>query len=182
MSFRVVVEGPDGGGKTTLIRQLVERTGLAMAERASDSAQGPIDDIGRYIDNDLLHHDREPLIYDRYPLISELVYGPTIRGYMRFNPEEILDVKWLIDRLDLFHHSFPVLIYCLPPWHCVSENVQSSKNEQMWGVKLNIRRIYEMYIALYARDAAAGLRVHHWDYTQPGNLDVIVRDIKVELG
>jgi len=178
LGTRVIVEGPDGGGKSTLIRRLVEHTGLRIAPRASDSAKGPLDDLTSYIDADLLHHDGISTIYDRHPLISEFVYGPAIRGHLKFTPDEILDVKWLIDRLSMFRDYNPVMIYCLPPFHTVWQNTHSRRTVQMPGVCNNIRQIYELYLVLYAQDAAAGRRVHHYDYTQSGNYFKILRDVE----
>ena len=183
MATRVIVEGPDGGGKTTLIKQLVKDTGLTVLPRASDSAKGPIPNIGHYIDSDLTNHDRKG-IYDRHPLISEFVYGPLIRGHMEFGHMwQSLDgyLLWLTQRVSMLYAYDPVVIYCLPPWEYVSKHVWESDTPQMPGVKESLLGIFELYIVQYAKDQASHHRVHRWDYTQPDNYRIILADIRSYL-
>jgi len=158
---------------------LVEETGLPVLPRASDSKRGPIDDIGRYIENDLIHTHDVKGIYDRHPLISELIYGPTCRGWMKWwGIVKDTDIQWLTEMLALFYSYQPIIIYCIPPWYRVFDHIMASV--QMEGVRENAQPIYELYVAQAARDLWRP-NVWVWNYMAPGNFDAIIRSIKVTL-
>lgn len=78
----ILLEGPDGGGKTTLLGQLQLLYRLPQRPRFSD-ANGPYPDLYNRIYDDLheinLPHT-ECQVYDRHPLVSDYVYGPALRG------------------------------------------------------------------------------------------------------
>lgn len=177
MSVRVVVEGPDGGGKSNLVERLVEATGLPILQRASDSEKGPIANIGEYIENDLMFNHDVRGIYDRHPLISELIYGPTCRGWMKWaDVASETDREWLTEMLALFYSYQPVLIYCLPPWYRVFDHVMASV--QMEGVRENCQEIYELYVAQACRDLWRP-NVWVWNYMAPRNYNAILRAVEV---
>jgi hypothetical protein len=167
---RIVVEGPDGGGKTNLIKRLLAETNYELMPRASDSVKGPVDDLSGYVQRDV--HDREDddRLYDRHPLISDLIYGPVIRGQIGFHDRSL---GWLTGMLEMFYNHRPLMVYCLPPWSEVLWNV--GRSEQMSGVGANIDKIYQLYYARYCLDAAAGRWVFHWDYTRPQNFDLLLK-------
>lgn len=154
----LIVEGPDGSGKTTLVHKLIQEFDISQAPRASDSVEGPVKNLTKWVDDDLLHWGFSPIrIYDRYPLISEPIYGPLIRGSV---PDRFTD-KWMRSRMNSFR-SMSLVIWCIPPFKVVDKNVSESDN-QMRGVQEDIDAIWHMY----------AVQAHTWsgngviyDYTQ----------------
>jgi len=138
----IILEGPDGGGKTTLLKRLCEATGLPAHERASTSKGGPRSDLYDWTVNDLQSWHKQPLaIYDRHPLTSEHIYGPTVRGDVRPG-FELANPELAYMRRHLRRNA--LVIICLPPLSTVRENV-ASDIEQMDGVVDNIDHIWECY-------------------------------------
>lgn len=137
----IVLEGPDGGGKTTLLKRLCEATGLPAHPRASDSKTGPVEDLYYWTKNDLKTWDTQPLsIYDRHPLTSEHIYGPNVRGQVR--PGFEMKNKELA-YMRRFFRDHILLIVCLPPKEIARANLDAEP--QMPGVLENYDYIYECY-------------------------------------
>lgn len=138
----IILEGPDGGGKTTLLKRLSEETLLSAHERASDSVKGPLADLYGWTVNDMESWSSQKLsIYDRHPLTSEHIYGPSVRGAIRPG-FEMTNPKLGHMRRYLREHA--LVIVCLPPLEVVKQNV-ANEIEQMPGVVENIEHIYDCY-------------------------------------
>lgn len=156
----VIVEGPDGGGKTTLIKRLTKDTGLPMHARASDSMTGPVQDLYEWTDQDISTWQWQPLsIYDRHPLLSEPIYGPTIRGYVRPGFERSNNA---LPGYRRYLRENALVILCLPPLDVVTENVHAARD--MPGVVENIGYIYDCYqmiLSLWPVNA----HIARYDYT-----------------
>lgn len=140
----IIVEGPDGSGKDTLIDRLLHdfRIDLIRGPRAvKSSTSGPVDNLGDWMitDFDSWRYRETCNIYNRYPLISEPIYGPRLRGH--FQPG-FLDTKNLLTPLV---SKLALVIFCLPPLELVTQNV--SKERDMPGVAQNIKSIYRDYEA-----------------------------------
>lgn len=154
----IIVEGPDGAGKTTLLKHISRRLGIPMGPRASHSTKGPTDDLCGWVDRDLLKWGTSPLkIYDRYPLISETIYGPILRGSV---PDRMAQSSWMRARLNTFR-SMSLVIWCLPPSTTVIKNVDDER-EHMDGVKSNITSIWASYAIMSNSWTGPGMT---YDYT-----------------
>jgi len=160
----IILEGVDGGGKTTLAQKLSKALDLPMHPRASDSLTGPVKDLYGWTVADMTTWDEQPLsIYDRHPLISENIYGPYVRndvrpGFEMGNPE--------IAYMRKFLRQNALVIICLPPFQVVQENVSADPEGQMPGVVDNLRHIfdcYEMMPLLWPSDS----HIARYDYTVP---------------
>lgn len=92
--MNIVVEGPDGSGKSTLVAELARVMSLPVVRSA-----GPPSDIGARVRD---HLARQNTIFDRHVCVSQSVYGH-IRG-------EIFPRVYLKD----FREQNPLLIYCRP--------------------------------------------------------------------
>lgn len=138
----IVLEGPDGGGKTTLLKRLSADTGLPAHARASDSVAGPVKDLYGWTVTDIDSWGTQPLsIYDRHPLTSEHIYGRAVRNSLRPG-FEMMNPRMAEMRKQLRRDG--LIIVCLPPFSVVQENV-ASEIEQMPGVLENIKHIYDCY-------------------------------------
>lgn len=138
----IILEGPDGGGKSTLAKRLASDLALPIHARASDSITGPVVDLFAWTLSDIETWHQQPLaIYDRHPLTSEHIYGPVVRGNTRpgfdlGNPA--------ISQMRRYMRKHAMVVVCLPAYHVVQENV-ASEIAQMPGVVENIEHIYECY-------------------------------------
>lgn len=142
----IVVEGPDGAGKTTLIERLSKDLQLAIAPKfvkSDGEGSGTNDLFGEAYKDVVTMLDRGAAIYDRHPLISEYIYGPIVRGIV---PPDFLTTS-AHATLRMMAEQVHV-IWCLPSIHTCQANVFASPDqgiEQMNGVKANIEAIWSMY-------------------------------------
>lgn len=163
----IILEGPDGAGKTTLIQRINRRFAVPVAERASDSIKGPVSDLCGWVDNDLLNWGRKPLyLYDRYPLISEPVYGPLCRQ----NVPERMTQGWMRSRLNTFR-SMSLVIWCIPPLETVLKNVGGDgPGKHMDGVAQSISAIWHSYAVMSNMWTGPGM-TYNYATDNPGPQD-----------
>lgn len=136
----VIVEGPDGAGKTTLIRDLQDLfPELDLRPRFCTSEGGPLEgvDLFRAVFTDE-HLKQRHSLYDRHPMFSEYIYShelgrPIASGFLTPSAQ-LLSRRLERDAL---------VILCMPPLGAVRDNL--SAEEQMPGVTEHIDRIYEAY-------------------------------------
>ncbi len=124
----IVLEGPDGGGKSTLARELMKALPLVyMPSEGPARGEGEIDArIERY------HAMRnQRLLFDRHPCVSQLAY--------RVVHEQPAPSGHLIDQ---FYRMNPILIYCRPS----SANNHSASGE--WDTPEFIASINKNFGAL----------------------------------
>lgn len=182
--MRIVVEGPDGAGKTTFIKGLLERhpETFEKAPRFATSEDGPKEGLQERVQKDLemqMDEGGRVIVYDRHPLVSELIYGPALNRPLArgFN-----DPHWLADTLITWRAVSFRMVYCLPPRKKVMANVYDSHaipTEHMQGVRRNIGTIYDLYVARMALDmASGGVGVIYRDYTNTENWPDIVNYFK----
>ena len=160
----IVIEGPDGAGKTTLLNDLqrgVPR--LTLQSRHSTSEGGPISNLVEWVEHHLVwnrpNNPHRRRLYDRFPLISEPIYGPAIRGGVvdKFN-----NPLWLAEAWAEFWSHDPLIVVCLPPLRVVRANL--SMEPQMAGVRENIDRIWWSYYSLMVAIKGAGKHVVCMNY------------------
>jgi len=162
----LVVEGPDGAGKTTLIKTLQEYLDLPVAPRVVSKDAEAMVDLQSWVDNQL-DEGFQPMIYDRHRLISETIYGPILR---RAQADGFNELKWLAPRMRRFYELEPVIIYCLPSLETVMSNVIGDINNRV--VESKIEAIYAAYVARAALDYSfsPGL-VKIWDYENSAKIN-----------
>jgi hypothetical protein len=151
----IVVDGPDGAGKTTLCTMLA-RDGLVKGILESPGRtrgkvslhEQTIRYLHQYIDRNL--------VVDRY-LFSEMVYGPIIRKYCAFTSKEYLGIL-----TTLIHHKNPI-IFCLPE----SPQKLNLRLDQMEGVRENIDAIFAKYVEYSDMVGRISGMVFRYDLTNP---------------
>lgn len=162
----IIVEGPDGGGKTTLLRNLMQQfPSIPLHERASRSGSegGPVDHLYDWAHTDVMSWNAQPLsFYDRHPLISEYIYGPVIR--------QSIDAKFLDTNLRRLLMRRALVIVCLPPLDAVRRSVSAERD--MPGVRTHIDTIWELYASLGAY-APTSFSIRYYDYTKHNPTDTL---------
>lgn len=171
----IIVEGMDGTGKTTLVQQLAYR--LEIQPRKFVGSLGPSDDYRQVLIDRTRSEIAEletasakgrPIkrIYDRFPLISEAVYGPVLRGRNCFGGlyyplrSRLLSLKTMI-------------IYCRPEREVIKANVQ--KAPQMRGVLEYFDELLDVYGELFTEltETPVNSYITVFDYTRDDVQDLI---------
>lgn len=158
----IIVEGPDGGGKSNLVRYLSKHFDLPVHARASDSINGPVKNLFQWVIDDVSTQPEQPLsIYDRHPLISEYIYGPICRAKLPDGFTSTSAHAWI---RHMAVRSLVVL--CRPPNERLIASVAPERD--MPGVTEHIERIAACYDAM--RMFWPG-RVVTYDFTaKPGEI------------
>lgn len=153
----IIIEGPDGGGKSTLVEGLCMEYGLIVGERATKNRdllyKVTRQDTYTAIAHEVMGNMSKPFIWDRL-FWSEMVYADVVGRPVEFKPTEQ-------DLIKKFLSSLSVLVVCMPPKHTVLENVAASKHE-MDGVKERAEVIYDRYKSLFQ---GYGGQLVWFDYT-----------------
>src|SRR5580692_3062319 len=155
----VVVEGPDGGGKSTLIDNLrlsCDRHYISLRRSGPPKFADEIHEVLGWIGR--AKHLSVPLILDRHPLISEDIYGPILRGsslltHWYDNEEVIAIFKQTVDRV----------IYCRPPTNVIYNKLHA--NPQLKGVAEKIGEITQQYDFTMKLLEHWGVHVIWYDWT-----------------
>jgi hypothetical protein len=153
-----VLEGPDGGGKTTLGQRLVERYGLVLYHSGGPTADAH--DVRARMDLYLLKQAQ--WMWDRISPISERVY-----------PEAVSDRRSWVDERELDRPlalTVPAVVYCRPPLDVVLRTPSAAKahKPQEFTEQVIKRRsdVVELYDAVMSKLAAKGLiRLMFYDRT-----------------
>lgn len=163
----LVVEGPDGGGKTRLIEALLAKyPQLIKAKKASTSLRGPVRNLAAWVraEFDVMDMAFAPQVYDRHPVISEPIYGPLARGQAQpgFSPSPWLSTA----RLNLYSRTYT--IWCIPSLEQCQAAIDPGRD--MPGVVENIDRIHEAYLKEMTAWGGPGIR---YDLTQMLSREVL---------
>lgn len=167
--LRIIVEGMDGSGKTTLIQMLTkEYPFLQIITRPQ----------GRHFDDwwpeELDRKAGEPVpIYDRF-FFSELVYGPILRGKINADMNLVQNVAW-------FMRSVAMLIYVRP--HSDVIRTEVTKNPQMEGVIHHFEELLETYDNLMSIERVwYGDRFYHYDWNADDAFPAVASAVGRYLG
>lgn len=160
----IIVEGPDGAGKTTLVAELETRLGITRQPRAVTKEAKSLTPIDQYITAELAQGFGLRL-YDRFALISSPMYmhlpDRTFAGAMK-------DPIWLEEAYRVFAAVDPVVILCLPPLETVLANVIGDEDNEV--VQSSIETIYLNYHNWYCQQKArlnTSVLLYNYDETEP---------------
>lgn len=165
----IILEGPDGGGKTRLAKQIYEdwEGRFQLQAKAVSSAAESLRPIGQYVEEEIAK-GFGPRLYDRFALISSPLYMHLPNRTFR---DEMLDPFWLVEQYRHFWKIDPVIIVCLPPIDIVRINVQDDPDSPNPEVERSIDTIYWNYHNWLAQEQArTNTSVIRHDYTNPDAL------------
>ena len=173
----IIVEGPDGAGKSTLIRMLAEHHDFQIMDRACTSDDG-IDpttlSLRDWVDKDLSLSNWHPGVYDRYPLYSEPIYGLITRRRLATGFD---DMEWLRRSMLMLRQKQPMVIFCFPPKEVVRHNIQANHTmttDHMRQVNDNATQLWQAYSVRIAQELTVGGTTRIWDYTAQNKDRVLV--------
>lgn len=150
--MRIIVEGPDGAGKTTLIQSLLDTEPTQPVRNKMEDKQ----DFDQWWPEILNWHGNVFVpLHDRF-FYSELVYGPVIRGCIKAKMTTIVRVQKEL-------RSGAALIYCRPSFAAIQ--AAASDKPQMAGVLDNLEILVKEYDTLLMQEATEyGRRFYLYDW------------------
>jgi len=166
----IILEGPDGSGKTTLGHTLSKELGIYYdGSKILQTNQQYINHVDHQ--EDLANSNKVTLV-DRCPWISELVYSPIRRHAIRINLAKIQ-----------YYWSLPqIVIYCSPTGITkldVSREYKEHKNQDlMASVLKNHEKIINQYEKLFDTNKSTFSGFYQYNWKIPGEYDKLVKYLK----
>lgn len=155
----VVVEGPDGSGKSTLIKNLrgaTDRYYVTLHNAGPPRDVLNVQCVTNWIER--MSFGRVPLVCDRISLISEPIYGEVLRR------ENILEDSYTVDDIkNWLLTNIERVIYCRPSTSVIIKGLETEK--QLEGVIERIERITQQYDWTMQLLRHWGVRVINYDWT-----------------
>lgn len=166
----IILEGPDGGGKSTLAGQLAaafEKNGpVHVVHHGPYPGMSGEDLMGFYLASMALAAENRTVIMDR-SWISEPIYGKVYR-----NAESRLKT-WqvrMLERVALGYNG--VVVKCLPPGGACLSNYAARKGVEMLDNEDQLAQVYMEYAAMQST-----LAVLDFDYTQQHCYGQLLNDL-----
>lgn len=180
----LIVEGPDGAGKTVLVGQLSKSfSSLAMvpdvhAAKGETVKKTETRRIGStrsrtYSAIGEAFKGTRPLVHDRL-FYSEMIYGATLRGKVQFSPVEVEFIQGAFKLLQC------PIIMCLPPFPVVEHNVHNTE-DHLDGVNEHVEELYGGYLALVSDLSRSEVNFIGYDYTRKTDFEELVKRIGLYL-
>ena len=132
----VILEGPDGAGKTMLANELVKYYGFAKIHQGPFEGDPLLDSLTAVSKG--LSEGRD-LVCDRLHL-GERIYGPILR-----NKDELGDEKQRMLERALLGIAQTTQILCLPPWENVLKAWTARYVDELVRSQEDLKKIYLMY-------------------------------------
>lgn len=156
----IILEGPDGAGKTTLGLHLQEHHGFKYHHEGVPPPRNGVNSLLNYYGQLLYdaHNSGDNVVFDRLHL-GETIYGPICR-----HQDQITDVGVvLIERLRLAYGA--IMVICLPDLDVCRKNWLTRKGSEYVPNDDMFARIYERY--KLAASSTSNIQQKFWfDYTR----------------
>ena len=145
----IILEGCDGGGKTTLANRLRDELGYCIV-KTGPPVVGE-DTLTSYMAALLVAHSGgDKTVFDRHYL-GETIYGPLLRGVDTLGPVKRAAIERVIETCGAR------MIICCPPWDVLVAGWRS-KDDLLTRVE-QLRHVHDRYLEEAER---LGLRIYDW--------------------
>ena len=143
----IIVEGPDGAGKTTRINQLLDaHPGSSYKHFSNPKTSQEADDYWKVYTEAVKASDPNKVtIFDR-SWYSDRVYGPIIRGHMEMLYQHVEMLEALV-----YRYGGGYVIYCTAPTHLLWKRCQE-RGETFVLSKEKLEAIRESYELVMKND------------------------------
>ena len=136
----IIFEGPDGGGKSSAIQQLVDYS----TQELHVVHHGPYPNVTKTLSRLYLESMLPAVLGHRTTVLdrswlSEPIYGKAFRG----GCDRIGVNRRHLERLAL--RCDPLVVLCLPPWKEVLKTFRSRKGVEMLDREDQLRHVYNLY-------------------------------------
>lgn len=156
-----ILEGPDGGGKTTLTgrwaSQLERQAGVTVTRVNHGPYLGTVDLAPKYLAG-LMPQRGWHTLMDRCWL-SEHVYGPIVRHANRIGPAE----QRALERVAL--SAQPLVVWCLPSYAACERAYLARRELEYLKDEGQLRRVYDEFARLAVDDHTTALPTvtYNWE-------------------
>ena len=157
----VIIEGPDGAGKTSLARELQQRCLLGYHHEGPP----PLDKTPQehYIST-LRSFEGRDVVIDRFAL-GERVYGPALRGEDKLGADGWREFSRETDRMGVIE------VICLPPIEVCLANWKASVKDELFEGNDLLFRTYGAFAYFALREE---FRYTIFDYTRMNVEDLLL--------
>ena len=132
--MKVIVEGPDNSGKSTLCKALATLTDRELI--LSGGRERSSEEILERCKNFLVQGDN--IIHDRHPIISNPIYGKAVA------PNTPIPANFTLE----LYRQKPLIIYCrVPPARGMTDHVMNERDTPDWMEDVSLR--YTDLVQLY---------------------------------
>lgn len=177
----LIVEGMDNSGKSSLIERLkLARFGSVVRKLTQGTPPTTAmtyeycDELVDTAEDFALGIDTTPIIFDRHSLVSEMVYGPTLRG-----GSVISDAQWKA-YWSWVPPGVVTTIYCRPPDGRV---LDFGDRFQADGVRERASALLDAYDRFFAFDyqaVASKAALIHYDWTRDPEATHIINRLQTD--
>ena len=171
----IIIEGPDGAGKTTLAKRVAEHYGLEYRRPPLDllsSSEGPRVGLAEWWDAELARapSDLATTVYDRCFYISDPIYQQA-----QPHRELILSPHSLAQGIMKLWNVEPYIIFCLTDFNAVLRNVRQAGRSHLDITAEELCKVWNQYWAYYAMwQSSLFEQVRKYDYEEEGAWDRLV--------
>ena len=148
MNKKIIIIGMDNTGKTTLAETLSKELNLKLIKSTGPKVTKK-DMISNMLEN---LESSEDLIFERYNLFEEIIYGNILRGESKFSLEDYMYKQTILHK--------PLIIYCRPSKEKI---FNFGSREQMEGVIEEKEKLLEAWDKLYLK-LQEDIEVYRYDF------------------
>lgn len=148
MNKKIIIIGMDNTGKTTLAETLSKELKLKLIKSTGPKVT-KVDMISNMLEN---LESSEDLIFERYNLFEEIIYGNILRRESKFSLEDYIYKQTILHK--------PLIIYCRPSKEKI---FNFGSREQMEGVIEEKEKLLKAWDELYLQ-IQENIEVYRYDF------------------